>query len=132
VRFRLERNGLPVQPIVGELVARFDPYDPETQRSADLTDMAFDSTGRLIVVSAQPARLYRFAPDPDRVFDARDGARAPWVNLAEMTGNASMKIENVFVDALDRAYVTSGDAYGHDPGLGGAVWRAIEEGAGRH
>jgi hypothetical protein len=126
VRIQLDRQGLPVQPIEAELLARFDPWDPAKRTSANLTDMAFDQQGRLYVVSAQPSRVYRFTPDPKRVFDARDGKQPPWADLSQLTGNRYMKSENVLVDQADRVYVTSGDAYGHDSGLGGVVYRITE------
>lgn len=122
VRIALDDAGLPVEPVVAELVARFEPFDPRTGRSANLTDMAFDSKGRLHVISAAPARVYRFSPS-DGVFD---GTRErPWADLAALTGNPRMKSENVLVDERDRVYVTSGDAYGADP-IGGAIYRVRE------
>ncbi len=118
-----------VQPIRAELVARFEPYDPVEKRSADLTDMGFDDRGRLYVVAAQPARIYRFTPDPAHVFDARPGVetpRQPWVHLAEVMGNPKMKSENVlFHDGY--LYVTSGDGYDYQAGADGTVYRVAVE-----
>ena len=122
VRVPLDEHRRIRRPIVGQLVARFDPYDSATGRSANITDMTFDEQGRLYVVSAQPARVYRFTPDPARVFDARDGAAAPWVDLAVETGNASMKSENVLVHD-GWLYVTSGDGYDYQSGADGTVYR---------
>lgn len=123
LRIPLDENGLPVQPIVAELLARFEPYDPVTRRSANLTDMAFDSKGRLYVVSAKPARVYRFKPDPSRVFDARVPNTRAWLDLAAATGNPKMKSENILIDDRDRLFVTSGDGYDFQYGANGTVYR---------
>ena len=123
VRIPLEANGLPKQPIVGELLAQFDPYDPSTRHSANLTDMVFGPDGSLYVVSAQPSRIYRFMPDPANVFDGRTGKSPAWADMAELTGNPKMKSENVLVDPRGRLYVTSGDAYDFQNGAGGVVYR---------
>lgn len=122
VRLPLAPDGTLRRPVQAELLARFDPYDPRTGKSANLTDMDIDAQGRVYVVSASPARIYRFTPDPAHVFDARAGAAAPWVDLAAVTGNPKMKSENVLVDPRGRVFVTAGDAYG-DEGLGGVVYR---------
>lgn len=123
VRIPLDADGLPVQPIVGELLAQFDPYDPATRTSANLTDMVFGPDGSLYVVSAQPARIYRFIPDPHNVFDGRSGKSPTWADMAALTGNPKMKSENVLVDPTGRLYVTSGDAYDFQNGAGGVVYR---------
>lgn len=123
VRFRLDSSGDPVRPIRAQLVARFDPYDPATRRSANLTDMAFGPDGDLYVISAQPSRVYRFRPDPTRVFDGRTGRAGAWADMAALTANPRMKSENVLVDDAGRVFVTSGDAYAYQAGGGGTVYR---------
>lgn len=122
VRIPLDDDLEPVEPVTAELVARFDPYDPETGRSANVTDIGFDPRGRLYAVSAKPARIYRFTPDPERVFDARDGGEEPWADLAAITGNPAMKSENLlYHDGY--LYVTSGDGYAYQQGAEGTVYR---------
>ncbi|MEQ8820917.1 MAG: hypothetical protein RLY93_11790 [Sumerlaeia bacterium] len=121
-RVPLREDGLPVQPMEAEIVAYFDPFDPETFKSADITDMDFDPQGRLYVVSAKPSRLYRFVPDPASPFDARGGAEEPWADMATLTGNQKMKSENVMVHD-GWAYVTSGDGYTYQKGAAGTVYR---------
>ncbi len=117
-----------VTPLVAELVARVDPWNPETRHSADVTDMTFDDSGRLYLVSAKPSRVYRFAPDPERIFDARDGREKPWMDFAALTNNPSMKSENIFIDENQRLFVTSGDGYDFQYGASGTVYRvAIED-----
>jgi hypothetical protein len=122
VRFRLAADGTLAIPIEGEPVATFDPYDPKTRTSANLTDMAFGPDGDLYVVSAQPSRVFRFRPDPRNVFNGRDGLPA-WADLAKLTGNPKMKSENLLVDDAGRVFITSGDAYAYQGGAGGAVYR---------
>jgi hypothetical protein len=123
VRIRVDEGGEPAQPIRAELVALFDPYDAATRRSANLTDMDFGPDGALYVISAKPARVHRFAPDPRRVHDARTGGEPAWLDLTELTANPKMKAENVLVDDQGRVYVTSGDAYDFQNGAGGVIYR---------
>ena len=127
VRIPLDSGGLPKQPIVGEMLAQFDPYDPATRTSANLTDMVFGPDGSLYVVSAQPSRIYRFIPDAANVFDGRTGQSPAWADMAQLTGNAKMKSENVLVDDGGRLYVTSGDAYDFQNGAGGVVYRVTPQ-----
>ena len=107
-----------------ELLAQFEPWDPATGRSANVTDLDLGPDGDVYVVSAQPARVFRFAPDPANPADFT-GGRAAWADLAAITGNPRMKSENVLVAGDGTVYVTSGDAYAgsQGPGLGGTVWR---------
>lgn len=123
VRLKLDEKLLPAKPHQLELVGRFDAYDPETKKSTNITDMSIDREGSLYLVSAKPSSIYRFKPDPSAIYDARKGAQKPWFSLAQLTGNESMKSENVLVDDHGRVYVTSGDAYTYQGGAGGVVWR---------
>ncbi len=123
VRFPLNDDGTPVKPIEPELVAKFLPYNPETGKSANLTDMDFDSKGYLYAVNAKPSRIHRFKPDPNNIYDASDGNAQPWAHLANVTDNSSMKSENVYIDQHDRLFVTSGDGYGYQEGAWGTVYR---------
>jgi hypothetical protein len=123
VRFPLDADGLPKQPIKAQLVARFKPYDPRTGKSGNLIDMSFDSKGRLYVISAMPGKIYRFAPDPKQVFDARSDEVQPWCDVAGRANAGMMEAENLFIDKNDNVYVTAGNSHGHTDGLGGAIYR---------
>jgi hypothetical protein len=123
LRLKLDDAKLPVQPLKVELLARYDPYDPETKKSANLTDMCIDREGNVYLVSAKPSRIYRFHPDAQHVHDARGGKVEPYIDLAALTGNPEMKSENALVDERGRVYLTSGDAYAYQGGAGGVVWR---------
>jgi hypothetical protein len=130
VRLKLGADGLAVRPIAAELVARFTPWDPETRATSDLTDMCFDARGRLYVVSAEPAAVHRFVPDPGNVYDGRrDGGSTPWLDLAGRLGKPKMKSENLLVDDAGRLFVTSGDGYSYQAGADGTVYRVTETAA---
>jgi hypothetical protein len=119
-RVRLDENFLPAQPLAVEPVARFLPYDPQSGKSAELTDMGFDEKGRLYVISAEPARVFRFTPNPKNIFDGRTAPA--WADLAALTQNPKMKSENVlYHDGW--VYVTSGDGYGYQAGADGTVYK---------
>lgn len=122
IRIPVDQNYNPIQPIKAQLIARFDPWNPDTGHSADLTDMDVDGRGRLYVVSAKPSRVFRITPDPRNVFDARNGGEEPWMDFAAMTDNPKMKSENLLV-AGDWMYITSGDGYGYQEGAAGTVYR---------
>lgn len=119
-RIPIDGEGNPRTPIVGELVANFQPYDPKSGKSANITDMDFDDEGNLYVVSAMPSRIYRFKPNRSIVYDGKTSA--PWVDLAQLTNNPKMKSENLLVDG-NRLFVTSGDGYAHQAGAHGTVYR---------
>lgn len=123
VRLRLGADLAPVQPLEVDLIATFDAWDPRTRKSGNITDLCFGPDGDLYAVSTTPSRVYRMRPDPEQVFDARGGAKQPYIDLAGLTGNPKMKSENLLVDAQGRVYITSGDAYSYQAGAGGVVWR---------
>jgi len=123
VRLKLAGSLAPEEPLIVDLVGLVDPYDPNTKKSANLTDMSFGPDGSLYFISASPARCYRFNPDPKNICDFRAGRVKPYVDLAELTKNPKMKSENLLVDKEGKLYITSGDAYSYHAGSGGVVWR---------
>ena len=123
VRLPMHADGTFTQPIQAELVAQFDAYDPTTKKSANMTDMDIGPDGACYVVSATPARIYRFLPNATQVCDGRNGKLPPFADLAAMTNNPKMKSENVLVAPDGSVYVTSGDSYAFHAGSGGVVWR---------
>jgi hypothetical protein len=123
VRYRMGADGKLAEPVVGELIAKFEAYDARTNRSANLTDIAFDRQQRLYVLSASPSRIWRIKPDPTRVLDATDRIHEPWLDLATLTGNPAMKSENILVDDAGRIYITAADAYDATASTHGAVYR---------
>jgi sugar lactone lactonase YvrE len=125
VRVKLNADGTMVSPYEAELVAKFHPFDQTTGESSNVTDMDFDSKGRLYVVSAEPSRVFRFTPDPKNIYDATLPDAKPWCDLSVATDNPKMKSENVFVDDKDRVFVTSGDGYAYQKGALGTVYRIV-------
>lgn len=122
----LRRAGGSGAPLRAQLLAVFDPFDRATGVTADLTDMAFDDAGDLYVVSAKPARLFRFRPDPRRVPDFR-GGKGAWADLFVIAGKPKMKIESLLVEGRGRVLVTSADAApGQPKGWAGTVYRVRE------
>ncbi|MDZ4847328.1 MAG: hypothetical protein SH857_17480 [Chitinophagales bacterium] len=125
IRVKLNADGSMVLPYEAELVALFKPYDHATGESANITDMDFDSKGRLYLISAEPSRVFRFTPDPKNIYDATQPTAKPWCDLSLVTENPKMKSENVFVDVKDRVFVTSGDGYAYQKGAFGTVYRIV-------
>ena len=113
VRFPLETNGDVKQPLVGEAVAQFEPYDADKRHSADLMDLAFNSKGELFVACASSGRVWKIGvPDPDRVFDGRDDLgtkNQPFVDLRALTDNPKAKCGNIVFDEQDHLYICSGN-----------------------
>lgn len=128
VRVKLDGNGKIVQPIVGELIAQFVPFDPETGKSSEITDIATDPQGRLYVICAEPTRIHRFIPDPTSVYTATvDSGVRPWCDLAKLVGNPKIKGENLMIDPQGRVYVTSTQGYPFQHGADGTIYRIVEE-----
>jgi hypothetical protein len=123
IRIKLSADGTPSLPVVAQKLAQLDPYDPTTRKSANITDMAFDSRGRLYIVSANGGVIHRFQPDPKEVYDGRTGKTEPWLRLGKVTNRAKMKCENILIDNEDRVYITSGDGYSYQQGADGTVYR---------
>lgn len=124
LRVRIDELGIVIKPTVGELLAVFDPWDPATKKSANITDIGLGPDGDLYVLSAKPTKIYRFHPSPGFVFDGRTGASEPWADVAGLTGQKEMKSENILVTDLGAVYVASGNAYAyHGEGSGGVIYR---------
>ena len=121
-------EGLVARPDAAELLAQFQPWVPADRKSANITDLSIGPDGDVYVVSAMPAKIYRFTPDPAAIRDFVDGGEA-WADLASLTDNPRMKSENVLAVDDGTVYVTSGDAYADSQGkgLGGTVWVVREQ-----
>ncbi len=125
LRFPIDAEGALVRPLLGQLIARFAPYDPARDSgSANIYDMAFDGSGRLYVSPAYTGAVYRFTPDPEEVFDATEGYDVePYVDLRALTDNPSARTGNIALDAQGHLYVCSNNR--DDPGseLHGVIYR---------
>lgn len=124
VRLPLDARGDLVRPVVGELIARFAPWDPVRRQSDDLMDLALAPDGDLVVATARTGRLWRVRPDPARPFDA--AGQTPWVDLRALTGDPAARCGNVAFDARGRLYVCSG-SYQASDGAAGVVYRVTED-----
>lgn len=130
VRYPIASSGALVRPIVGELVAVFEPWSSETSRSANIVDLAFNSRAELFVSCAQEGRVWNVGvPDPSNVYDGVDqGAtptgNLPFLDLRRITGNPKAKVGNITFDPQDRLYVCSGN-YDSGTSLAGVIYRAL-------
>jgi hypothetical protein len=131
IRIPLTADGDVVQPVVGELIAEFAPWDPETQDSANLIDLAFNSRGELFASCATRGRIWKIGiPDPDEVFDGNDERASdptlnqPWVDLRVLTGKPDARVGNIAFDPQDRLYLCSGN-YDAGTEIAGVIYRAM-------
>jgi len=125
VRFELDERG-DFSGAPGELIAAFEPWDPETRKSANLMDIAFNDAGELFVACATRGRIWNVGvPDPDHVFSGLwDGASAePYVDLPRASGKERARVGNILFDADGGLYICSGN-YDGDNGLAGVIYRA--------
>lgn len=131
VRVPVTPDGDLIRPVVAELIAVFEPWDPVRRRSANLIDLAFDGSGALYVSCAKEGRIWKIGvPDPERPFygndrSARPTTAPPWVDLRRVTGRPTA-CGNLLVDPRDRVYVCVGN-YDRDPQLAGAIYRCTEQ-----
>ena len=92
-----------------------EPRSPPGQAGADVQGLL-----------EELARIYRFNPDPKRLFDARHGKSRPWIDMAQRTNNPAMKSENVlYHDGW--LYVTSSDGYSYQKDAASTVYRVKVE-----
>lgn len=132
VRFPLDEDGALVEPIVGELIAEFEPFDSISARSADLWDMALNSRGELFVSCAREGRVWKVIPDPKQVFDGDDKRKdppspnRPYLDGPELTGAKNARISNMTFDAQDRMLFCVTMTEAHTDRAGG-IFRVIEE-----
>lgn len=129
VRLPLDAGGRVGERTYGELVAVFEPWDPEAKRSANLIDIDLDSEGALYVACSRSARIWRVEdPDPRRIFDGVDHgpeptSNRPFVDIGPLTGDPYPSVANITVGPGDQLYFCSGVyAYG-DGQLAGEVLR---------
>jgi len=128
LRFAVTDDGELVQPIVGELVAVFEPWDSERGRSGNLIDIAFNSRGELHAALANHGRIWNIGrPDPESVFDGVDvgdnpTTNVPYVDLPALTGNPRSRCGNITFDEDDALYLCSGN-YDSGTELAGVVYR---------
>lgn len=125
IRLPLADDGAVKYPIVrAELVAEFDPYDSTTGQSANLIDLAFNSSGELFVSAATGGRIWAFKPNPNLVFNGKTGTtNKPYLTLPSLTGHANAKTANIAFDDADQLYICSGTNDTGGP-TAGTIYRA--------
>jgi len=129
LRFDVDERGLPRKETAA-LCAVFEPWDPETKRSANLIDMDFDSRGRLYVACAKSGRIWCIGvPDPSRPFYGNDrGTRKPsappFLDLAVLTGKKT-SCANICFDPEDRLYICAGNYDTASAKIAGVIYRAL-------
>jgi hypothetical protein len=110
VRFPIDADGDLVRPIVGELIAEFEPYSAETSRSADLWEMIASPEGDLVVSMSRDGLVWRFRPDPAVPFDGNNRRpdaptpNKPWIDIRALTQNPKANISNM-------AFASDGSLY---------------------
>jgi hypothetical protein len=131
VRFPVTPEGDLVQPVVGELIAEFEPWSDEDRRSADLWELEVDPKGRLLVANSRAGRVWRFTPDPMHPFDGNDRrtdpptVNRPYIDLPALTGIPRARVSNMAFDAQGRLVFCATMREAHTNRAGG-VFRVIE------
>jgi len=83
--------------------------------------MAFDAQGRIYVSPGYDGAVYRFVPDPERLYDARETAYEPYVDLEALVG--AKKSGNICLDEDDNLYICSGQDVTPDTKMRGVIYR---------
>lgn len=125
IRLPLDPDGDLVRPLRAEVIARFDPYDPATGTSPDITDLAFDPRGVLYVTAQKQGQVWRVGkPNPAAVYDARSGKGArPLIDLPRLTGRPSALPCNLTFDPQGRMLLCAGANDTPNAPRAGAVYR---------
>lgn len=132
VRLAIDARGDLIRPAVAELIAVFEPWSAENRRSANLIDLAFDSTGALYASCARQGRIWKVGiPDPDQPFYGDDQSERatsaePYLDLRQLTGKKT-SCGNLAFDASDRLYLCSGNYDTDSRLLAGVIYRAVAD-----
>ncbi len=122
LRIPLAEDGGISGPLRAQCVAQFPEYNPETGGgSANIYDMTFDAEGRLYVSPGYDGAVYRFKPDPKRIYDARSVEYTPYVDLKALVG--AKKSGNICLDDAGNLYICSGQDVTPDANTRGVIYR---------
>lgn len=109
LRFPLHSDGRLREPLEAQYIAQFATYDPEKKGgSANIYDMTFDREGRCYISPGYDGAVYRFRPDPNRLYDARTFEYEPYVDLEPLVG--AKKSGNICLDDAGNLYVCCGQS----------------------
>lgn len=132
VRVRLDGNRdvvrAPDGRVTGELIAVFEPWDPEKKRSGNLYDIGISGSGELFVSMGKEGRVWRFTPDPDHPFFGNDHTgrpttAPPFLDMTELLGRRT-GCNNIFVDREGGyLYVSSRSNDNGDGRIRGTIYR---------
>lgn len=125
IRMRLTDNGDVQRPYQVQYIAQFQRYEPEKGKgSANIYDIVFDEAGRLYVSPGYDGAIYRFWPDPKRVYDATDGyAGEPYVDLTALVG--ARRTGNICFDDEGNLYICTGDLVLENTKRRGVIYRLL-------
>lgn len=136
LRFPIDAEGTLKQPVVGELIAEFEPFDPVAGRSADIWDLELNKKGELFVSCARNGRVWKIQPDPARPFDGNDFRKdaptpnQPYLDIQKITGVKGARIANIAFDDQDRMVFCATFKEAHTERAGG-IFRVVEEPAAK-
>jgi WD40 repeat protein len=129
LRFPLRKDGSLQNSKNGELIAVFEPFDPKTQRSANLIDMAFNPNGELFVSCSKEGRIWNIGkPDPSQVFQGNDQSpgrptsAAPFADLRVLLGKKTA-CGNILFDKDGRLFLCAGNYDTPSRKLAGVIYR---------
>jgi sugar lactone lactonase YvrE len=122
LRFPLREDGGVDLPLKGQYIAQFPRYNPEKKGgSADIYDMAFDNDGLCYVSPGYDGAIYRFRPDPKRVYTADKEKYEPYVDLEALVG--ASKSGNICFDSEGNLYICCGQKVLNDSKIRGVIYR---------
>lgn len=121
LRFPLREDGGLEHPLVAEKIAQFSRYVHGKGGSADIYDMCFGPDGLLYVSPGYDGAIYRFRPDPKRVWDSTKAAYQPFIDLEPLLG--TKKSGNICFDDKGHLYVCSGQDLTPDSKIRGVIYR---------
>ncbi len=132
IRIPLAENGDIIRPkdglVEAELIAVFEPWDRQKQRSGNLFDMTLGPDGDLFVAMGTEGRIWRLTPDPQNPFYGNDQTdrpttAPPYLDLSQLVGKKT-GCNNIYASEDGWLYVSTrnNDIGGGD--LNGTIYRA--------
>jgi len=115
--------------VAGDLIAVFEPWNPEKKRSGNLYDIDMSADGELFVSMGYAGRVWRITPDPDRPFYGNDQTpdrpttTPPYIDMSECLGRKS-GCNNIHVDRdADYLYISNRTNDNGEGQIHGTIYR---------